>query len=521
LNRKFAIALLLIVALPLVLIFWIGWRSAADERLLFERRIEAIRQARLHEQVDRIRPWQESLERELGSWLPQFPDLPLEQREGWSRRYRFCEQAFAIDSEGRWAFPDDPTLMQRDAAFRRRIEGALSRAGANDELSGKSFPDRGWITWYEGPGPQWAFWVQDNRGAILGLQVDRSALIADLIGTLPDESSFSEGRKIDSMRSIPTQESFLLLNEEGHSLYRWGDSSDPDSVATGTGVSLPHPFGMWKLHLAQSSRASVSPFWLRGEFLGTAGGLALVALVMLALGIYLFRESARELERAKQRVSFVNQVSHELKTPLTNIQLYSELLDEEVTEPAARKHLNVIQEEARKLGRMIQNVLTFARQQRKPLQLHLQSAIPDEVIATCVASHRIALERRGIMLHFSPGAPEPARIDPDVLCQILGNLLSNAEKYAPGAPLQIRSLQDGDTLEIHVRDSGSGISSKHAERIFEPFVRLQDRVTEGISGTGIGLGIARDLARLHGGDITLQPGDRGAHFIITLNRFLT
>ena len=120
---------------------------------------------------------------------------------------------------------------------------------------------------------------------------------------------------------------------------------------------------------------------------------------------------------------------------------------------------------------------------------------------------------------FDRGAKQSVRIDADTLEQILGNLLSNVEKYAPcGKQLKITSSQEGDLTIITVADSGPGIPKNQREKIFKPFHRLSSKNSDGVSGTGIGLTIARDLARKHGGDLTLSEcrSSTGCTFTIRL-----
>jgi signal transduction histidine kinase len=108
-------------------------------------------------------------------------------------------------------------------------------------------------------------------------------------------------------------------------------------------------------------------------------------------------------------------------------------------------------------------------------------------------------------------------LDPEALEQMLNNLVSNVEKYAgAGGAIHISSRQDRDVSTVEVRDFGPGIAPQDRSRIFEPFYRVSSRLTDGVSGTGIGLGIARELARLHGGDLVAQEVAKGACFQITL-----
>ena len=173
--------------------------------------------------------------------------------------------------------------------------------------------------------------------------------------------------------------------------------------------------------------------------------------------------------------------------------------------------------ESRRLTRLIANVLSLARRQRGKLAVRPAPAVPDRVVADLLEQFRPGLERAGIAIAFEAGADGPVLVDADALEQILGNLVGNVEKYAAdGGSLEIATRQDGDRLVVTVADRGPGIPRAAARRVFEPFVRLSGSVSEGASGTGIGLAIARDLARLHGGDLTLEPAGTGARFRVTL-----
>jgi len=103
-------------------------------------------------------------------------------------------------------------------------------------------------------------------------------------------------------------------------------------------------------------------------------------------------------------------------------------------------------------------------------------------------------------------------VDGDALAQIVANLLSNVEKYAPIGTVEIRTQFDGEELVIAVADEGPGVPASAAERVFLPFERLNSRLTEGVTGTGLGLAIARELAHRMGGTLKLMPSTRGAVF---------
>jgi signal transduction histidine kinase len=142
----------------------------------------------------------------------------------------------------------------------------------------------------------------------------------------------------------------------------------------------------------------------------------------------------------------------------------------------------------------------------------------DEIIKATLNMFAPSLEAKGVRIHFQAGAGDRVDFDPDALEQILNNIFSNTEKYGTsGGRLDIQSSRKADRTFIFVRDYGPGISKRDADRIFLPFYRTHSRITDGVTGTGIGLSIARDLARLHGGDLTLAPTDQGACFKIELH----
>jgi signal transduction histidine kinase len=177
----------------------------------------------------------------------------------------------------------------------------------------------------------------------------------------------------------------------------------------------------------------------------------------------------------------------------------------------------VICAESRRLSRLIANVLSLARQQKGKLAVRPAPAVPDRVVAEVIEQFRPGLERAGIGIAFEASAAEPVMIDADALGQILGNLVGNVEKYAAaGKRLEITTRLEDGKLAVIVADRGPGIPPAAARRVFEPFVRLSESVREGVSGTGIGLTIARELALLHGGDLALEPAETGTRFRLTL-----
>lgn len=246
----------------------------------------------------------------------------------------------------------------------------------------------------------------------------------------------------------------------------------------------------------------------------TLAGMMGLALLVAGVGGWTFVQQTRAARVAEQRVSFVNRVSHELRSPLTNILLNLDLATDALpteSEDAGRR-LGLVREEARRLTRLVDNVLSFSRSEQGKLTFSPQPCHPQALVAAVLDQFAAGFRRRGLEILNESEAAEARVLDSDAVAQVLSNLLSNVEKYVPGGLVTISSQVEADTLRIVVADQGPGIPAREAERIFRPFERLTDNVNEGSSGTGLGLAIARDLARGMGGHLRLLPTKTGATF---------
>ena len=246
---------------------------------------------------------------------------------------------------------------------------------------------------------------------------------------------------------------------------------------------------------------------------------SILAAALCLAGFLLFSYHQRTTRLARQRVSFVNQVSHELGTPLTNLNLNLELtkdfFDSNPTE--SKQRLGIVTEELTRLSRLVTNVLTFSQKERDTLKLHLEPCLPACIVSSVVDSFRLALERLDFEIQTDLPETPPLLLDPDALSQIVTNLISNVEKYASsGKFLRVSVEYQNEKLIVTIGDQGPGILKNQESRIFEPFRRLSQHTTEGVSGMGLGLAIAHELARKMNGDLELLPSSKGAHFQLTL-----
>jgi len=254
---------------------------------------------------------------------------------------------------------------------------------------------------------------------------------------------------------------------------------------------------------------------------------ALVLAIVLVGGcLMLLRLGQRQLALARQQQDFVSAVSHELKTPLTSIRMYGEMLREGWADEAKRKtYYDFIFHEAERLTRLINNVLQLARMSRNEQVGNLGSMTVGDAIAELKPRLESQLEPSGFGLVISGEAEVDAlriEIDIDWFMQILINLVDNAVKFsANGDQRQIevryQQMQDGK-IQFSVRDYGPGIDPDQMKKIFKLFYRSENELTRETVGTGIGLALVQQLASAMDAEIDVVNCDPGAEFRI---RFAT
>jgi signal transduction histidine kinase len=290
-------------------------------------------------------------------------------------------------------------------------------------------------------------------------------------------------------------------------------------VATEIGEALPHwEVAAYLVNPAQLTRAAHTTELTLG---------LLVAVLVLAIGVgsWLIVSSLNsELKLARQKTDFVSNVSHELKTPLTSIRMFSELLaDGRVADPAKqRSYLDIITAEAARLTRLINNVLDFSRLERGEKKYNFQPCDLVEVVRGAAQAFRPHLEAGEFKFDcVLPHSTMLVRGDADALSQIIVNLLSNAEKYSNDHKEITLELARRESplphAEVKVLDRGLGVPRGSGEKIFEQFYRAHDSLSSGVQGSGLGLTIARQIARAHGGDVIYEPREGGGScFVLRL-----
>jgi signal transduction histidine kinase len=230
--------------------------------------------------------------------------------------------------------------------------------------------------------------------------------------------------------------------------------------------------------------------------------------------------TAEAANRAKGE--FLAVMSHELRTPLNAVGGYAELLAEGVRGPVTdlqREDLGRIQRSQRHLLGLINEILNFTRVEAGQVQYDIADVPVAALVRDAAALVTPQATSKGLTVQVAPAAPGIAvRADGDKVQQILLNLLSNAVKFTPaGGVVALECAVADAQVRFRVRDTGPGIPADKLERVFEPFVQLDQRLTRTSEGIGLGLAISRDLARGMGGDLSAEttPG-AGATFTLTL-----
>ena len=250
-------------------------------------------------------------------------------------------------------------------------------------------------------------------------------------------------------------------------------------------------------------------------------GVSLLLILVVTGSYFALRAVSRELAVARLQTDFVSAVSHEFRTPLTSLQQFTALLNDE-DEPPPDKRRAFYEAQARgveRLRRLVESLLDFGRMEAGAREYRLAALDPAALVRAVVEDFERETSARGFSFHCSiPEGPVAVRADAEALARAVWNLLENAVKYSGGRGRVCVSVgaQDGAVL-IAVRDQGPGIPRAEQRAIFNKFVRGEASRAHGIKGAGIGLSMVRHIVRGHGGTVGVvsAPG-AGATFTIAL-----
>ncbi len=290
----------------------------------------------------------------------------------------------------------------------------------------------------------------------------------------------------------------------------------PDHETQALGPSFP---GLGVVFSGEIREAS----WEDGRLQHSVYWVALfVVLCVTGLGAYfLWRDVTRELRVAAMRSQFIASVSHELKTPLTAIRIFSETLRLGRTKDAETRseYLDTIVHESQRLTRLLNNVLDFSKIEKGKRRYHKESTCLAEIGRAVAETMQYPLIQKGFHLEVSIEDDLPElHVDRDAMEQALLNLLSNAMKYSGSSrEIDLGIQRQDDHITMSVKDRGIGIELSERTRIFEKFHRVASPDNECIPGTGLGLALVAHIVEAHAGHIEVKsrPGE-GTVFSIHL-----
>lgn len=353
---------------------------------------------------------------------------------------------------------------------------------------------------------------RDGERYIQGLLVDQGAFTEDIIGTYFMDTALSNMSNLIVAYQDDVIHTFSGRDDSGYSIIT--EELDGELLYRSR---LTAPLDSLELIFSINRLPS-------GAGAGVLGWVTLVLAVVLVGGFtVLYRLGLSQISLARQQQDFVSAVSHELKTPLTSIRMYGEMLKEGWADEEKRQsYYEFIHDESERLTRLISNVLQLARITRNEPQFDMKSTVVGDLMSNIESKISSQVERAGFELRF--GRVDDAdqatiNVDEDCFAQIIINLVDNAIKFSKNADekvIEINSKFAGrERLLFSVRDYGPGIAKDQMQKIFQLFYRTESELTRETVGTGIGLAIVHQLTLAMKGSIDMINADPGAEFRIT------
>ena len=326
-------------------------------------------------------------------------------------------------------------------------------------------------------------------------------------------------------KATEVSERFLLLaSQEGGDGIAFVDSDAGGRFWT---VAMPlldgerHLLGISTLSLSLAEYDEFVSAELSRVYGVAIGGVFLVLLLVLNhVRLFAYEVKATKLEEIdRMKDDFVSMASHELKTPLTAIRGYADILRGELPQDFPnRRYVENIEASAARLNDLVEDILEVSRIEQNRIPISMGSVALEKVVEEVVGELSVTAKEKSLALAAKyPSGLGLAQGDRARVKQILLNLVGNAIKYTPRGSVEVEVRQDEKGLVVTVADTGLGMSAEQMQKLFGKFYRIATPLTAGIPGTGLGLWISRELARRMGGDITVESIEGvGTHMSLRL-----
>ena len=366
----------------------------------------------------------------------------------------------------------------------------------------------------EGVDDMWPLWQQQSAGRAAA-RAGEFSLVA--VWRRTDEHTTAIVGRADDLivpaKLVLDNLDVRLVLEDPSGRVSWGAPLDEANRVTRTARETDLP---WTMHLAlaDSDNARAISMSRRNVF---ATGFVVMLLAVAGASYFVFRSVKRELEIARLQSDFVAAVSHEFRTPLTAMCHLTEMLESGTSPPERRPlYYEALARESRRLRAMVESLLDFGRIDAGRREYQFLETDPTELVEQVVQECRDRMPSAGRIDWQPQGTHDPIRIraDRDALALALRNLLDNASKYSPeSARVRVFVEPQGPFVGIAIQDEGIGIPKHEQRSIFRKFTRGSSARALNVKGTGIGLTMAAQIVKAHGGRLTLEsePG-RGSRF---------
>ncbi len=318
---------------------------------------------------------------------------------------------------------------------------------------------------------------------------------------------------------------FIKLLSGGDIIYIQGTYNPDSQMVNGTFDDSNAIYGDMSLSLAIDPDVGASliigglpesrlPF-IYGDLVAVFWGLWFVAaLLMMIAFILLYRERSV----AYMRSDFVSRVSHELRTPLAQIMMFAQtlMLGRVRTKEDRQRSLEVIDKEAQRLSHLVDNILQFAKAERGQTDINIVRQPLCPLIREIAEQFRPMMKEGQLVITSEVGDETEVQLDVDAFKQMFMNLLDNAVKFSPaGENVDISVSQSSDRINVAIEDRGPGVPAKEQRRIWEPYYRASETTRSAVGGTGIGLSVVNELARLQAAYVSMtERKGGGSRFVI-------
>lgn len=292
--------------------------------------------------------------------------------------------------------------------------------------------------------------------------------------------------------------------------------SEPDSMYAEA------PCGEWVIRLGMPYERVLAPFNRAGTTFVFAALLGAAGVFLVFYIIYSQSARIRELARLEKfRREFIADVSHEIRTPLTGIMCATDMLGDCGSDEDRDRLTGMIRDESKRLNALVQGILDLSRLERNGFEPEKTSVDPAELVGEAVERFSAMASAAGVLVvSKQPSAPLP-RVDCDrsLVSQAIANFVANAIRHSGSRDVVVSAEAGHSAVRFVVEDHGKGIPPECAKRVFERFGRLDPARSRDEGGAGLGLAIAKRIAKLHGGSVALERAfPSGCRFILSLPR---